>query len=74
MARRFESPGSEWIGPGFADPLDTSELTELIEAVREHERTTARRTVPKRPADHQLYRRLAEIEAPPGERRNGGMR
>ena len=50
-----------------------SELGELADAVREHEEITTRRTVPKRPADHELYRRLAEIEARGGERRNGGL-
>ena len=66
-----------WPGGEAAEsppPSELTELSELADAVRDHERTTTRMTVPKRPADHQLYRRLAEIEAPAGERRNGGMR
>ena len=74
MGGRFDPTLPGWPEGSAADSHAISELSELADAVREHERTTARRTVPKRPADHQLYRRLAEIEAPEGERRNGGMR
>jgi hypothetical protein len=34
----------------------------LVDAVRSHEAATARRAVPRRPADHQLYRSLDEIQ------------
>lgn len=46
-------------------------LSALARAVREHERTAAGGAVPKRPADHALYRRLTEIERGSHERRNG---
>lgn len=38
-------------------------LQALSEAVRKHQRATKGRSVPKRPADHALYSRLAEIES-----------
>jgi hypothetical protein len=46
-------------------------LSALAQAVREHERTAAGGAVPKRPADHALYRRLTEIERGSHDRRNG---
>jgi hypothetical protein len=46
-------------------------LSALAHAVREHERTAAGGAVPKRPADHALYRRLTEIERGSHDRRNG---
>jgi hypothetical protein len=72
MAERFDPMLPGWPGGRDAAEPSASELSELAEAVREHERITTRGTVPKRPADHQLYRRLTEIEAMPAGRRNGG--
>ena len=37
-------------------------LARLAAAVREHESKAGDRAVPKRPADHELYRRLEAIE------------
>ena len=37
-------------------------LARLAAAVREHESFSGGRAVPKRPADHELYRRLDAIE------------
>ncbi len=37
-------------------------LARLAAAVREHEAFSGGRAVPKRPADHELYRRLEAIE------------
>jgi len=37
-------------------------LARLAAAVREHESFSGGRAVPKRPADHELYRRLEAIE------------
>jgi hypothetical protein len=34
----------------------------LADAVREHQTATSHRSVPKRPGDHVLYRRLRAIE------------
>jgi hypothetical protein len=34
----------------------------LVEAVRHHESATGRPSVPRRPADHALYRSLDEIQ------------
>lgn len=41
-----------------------SRLLALAEAVRRHELTTSRPGVPKRPRDHDLYRRLDSLEQP----------
>jgi hypothetical protein len=38
------------------------DLIALAEAIRRHQSETSHRAVPKRPADHALYRRLEEIE------------
>ena len=73
MSGRREQMLPGWPGAGRGEPAAASELRELADAVREHEEITTRRTVPKRPADHELYRRLAEIEARGGERRNGAL-
>jgi hypothetical protein len=37
-------------------------LARLAAAVREHQATTGDRAIPKRPADHELYRRLEAVE------------
>ena len=37
-------------------------LVRLAAAVREHQAVAGDRSVPKRPADHELYRRLDAIE------------
>jgi hypothetical protein len=42
-----------------AEPFDA-----LAAAVREHERATSSRSVPKRPGDHSLYRRLRGLNEP----------
>jgi hypothetical protein len=74
MAGRFEPTLPGWPGGEAARRRSADELAELADAVREHERIAARSTVPKRPVDHRLYRRLAEIEDLGDEERNGGMR
>ncbi len=38
------------------------DLVELVEAIRRHQSQTSHPAVPKRPADHALYRRMGEIE------------
>lgn len=38
-----------------------AELRALTDAVRAHERDTRRGTIPRRPADNALYRRLADL-------------
>ena len=73
MSGRHDQRLPGWPGAANAEPPAASELSELADAVREHEEVTTRRTVPKRPADHELYRRLADIEARGGERRNGAL-
>jgi hypothetical protein len=42
-----------------AEPFDA-----LAAAIREHERATSSRSVPKRPGDHSLYRRLRGLSEP----------
>lgn len=38
-----------------------AELRALTEAIRAHERDTRRGSIPRRPADNVLYRRLADL-------------
>jgi hypothetical protein len=72
MTRRFEPTLRRPPGGEVAAPRAPGELAHLVEAVREHEQIASRSTVPKRPADHTLYRRLAEIEQSGADQRNGG--
>ena len=43
-------------------PEANAQFIELAAAVRLHERIATDRSVPKRPADHRLYRLLTELE------------
>jgi hypothetical protein len=43
-------------------PEPAERFAELAAAVRRHESGVAHRAVPKRPADHALYRMLTELE------------
>jgi hypothetical protein len=45
------------------DPL--RRFLALAAAIRRHEAVTGHRSVARRPRDHALYRRLAELEASP---------
>lgn len=54
-----------WFSWLEGQPLGASpaaELRALTDAIREHERDTRRGSVPRRPADHVLYRRLADLD------------
>jgi hypothetical protein len=54
-----------WFADGEPVTLDlASRFRLLARAVREHERASAHRAVPKRPRDHRLYRMLTELEDP----------
>jgi len=72
MARRFEPTLPQPPGGGEAAPHATGDLAHLVEAVREHQEIASRSAVPKRPADHRLYRCLAEVEESGADLRNGG--
>ncbi|HEX6117029.1 MAG TPA: hypothetical protein VFY99_08000 [Solirubrobacterales bacterium] len=48
--------------PRLRGPDPGLSLARLAAAVREHEELSGGAAVPKRPADHELYRRLAAIE------------
>jgi hypothetical protein len=46
-----------------ADPAETlNRFVALVDAIRSHESATSRPAVPRRPADHELYRSLDEIQ------------
>jgi hypothetical protein len=62
MAGRFDAIPSPRPGSEVAERGAAGGHAHLVDAVREHEQIASRSTVPKRPADHSLYRRLAEIE------------
>ncbi len=49
--------------PQGPDPL--RRFLALAAAIRRHEAVTGHRSVTRRPRDHALYRRLAELEASP---------
>ncbi|HYU61377.1 MAG TPA: hypothetical protein VEK39_11500 [Solirubrobacterales bacterium] len=72
MGGRFAPMLPGWPGGRGNDPRAQRDLADLADAIRDHERTATQRTVPKRPADHALYRRLADVEESPSARRNGG--
>lgn len=74
MAGRFDRPLPGWPGGAVPEQRAARGLAELSDAVREHERTAADGAVPKRPADHALYRRLTEIERLQDGRANGALR
>jgi hypothetical protein len=62
-----EPPTEEltWFSWLEGQPLGKSpaaELRALTDAIREHERDTRRGAVPRRPADHVLYRRLTDLD------------
>jgi hypothetical protein len=62
-----EPPTEEltWFSGVEGRPLGESpaaELRALTDAILEHERDTRRGAVPRRPADHALYRRLADLD------------
>jgi hypothetical protein len=52
--------------PGDADDRASVEplnrFVALVEAIRWHETATSRPSVPRRPADHVLYRKLDEVQ------------
>jgi hypothetical protein len=49
--------------PDALPPAQTAErFADLAAAVRQHESRAGHRAVPKRPADHALYRLLTELE------------
>jgi hypothetical protein len=46
-----------------ADPAETlNRFVALVDAIRSHDSATSRPAVPRRPADHELYRSLDEIQ------------
>jgi hypothetical protein len=58
--------------PGEAGLRDAIQRLEALErAIRLHEHATGHPAVPRRPGDHDLYRRLHENEERPGS--NGGV-
>lgn len=58
------------VPPGEAGLRDAVRRLEALEAeIRSHEQATSHPAVPKRPADHDLYRRLREGQERP--RSNG---
>lgn len=73
MPGRFEPKLPGWPGGAVAEQRAARGLAELSDAVRDHQRTAAGGAVPKRPADHALYRRLSEIERAQAGRENGGL-
>jgi hypothetical protein len=64
---RLPGDGTLHVPPGEAGLRDAlRRLEALEEAIRLHEEATSHPAVPRRPGDHDLYRRLREDEQRPG--------
>lgn len=50
------------LGGGLASPEANAPFVELAAAIRNHESAAGHAAVPKRPADHELYRTLTTLE------------
>jgi hypothetical protein len=60
---RFPGDATLHVPPGEAGLRDALQRLEALEeAIRLHEQATSRPAVPRRPGDHDLYRRLREDE------------
>ncbi|HEV7770844.1 MAG TPA: hypothetical protein VGO66_09345 [Solirubrobacterales bacterium] len=51
-----------WVEDRPLGESPAAELRALTDAIRAHERDTRRGAVPRRPADHVLYRRLTDLD------------
>ena len=69
---RFPGDAALHVPPGEAGLRDALQRLEALEeAIRLHEQATGHPAVPRRPGDHDLYRRLREDEQRPGSNGSG---
>jgi hypothetical protein len=69
---RFPGDATLHVPPGEAGLRDALQRLEALEeAIRLHEQATSHPAVPRRPGDHDLYRRLREDEQRPGSNGSG---